>query len=219
MKRKGLVILGVATLLLCSASGFAAQITLQNSAANAITFTGGGGGFTVTFNAGAFGKATDDLGGPSGVYAIQQEGTTVSATPVGGGVYNLTQSGGINNGLLSFTYGGVKGSGSLLFGNLQLVDIQQTGSTGNFNNNLVVNLFILGGKLATQFVTNNGILQLTIHFPSGANLASILNGGGFNAVISDGTVVPVPEPASLVMLGSTLLAFGGLGWKAKLFVR
>ena len=219
MKRKGLVILGVATLLLCSASGFASQITLQNSAANAITFLGGGGGFTVTFNSGAFGKATDDLGGSSGVYEIQQMGTLVSGTPAGGGVYNLTQSGGLNNGFLYFTYGGVKGSGSLLFGNLQLVNLTQAGSTGNFNDDLVVNLFILGGSLATKFVTNNGILQLTIHFPTGADLANILGGGGFNAVISDGTVVPVPEPASLLMLGSTLLAFGGLGWKAKLFVR
>jgi hypothetical protein len=216
MRKAWLLFFGVAILALCCAPAFADQITLGNSPNNAITFTGGGGGFSVNFNSNATGPAngTGTLLS-SGRYEVQQTGATVTAgSSCGTDCFNLNQTGN-----LTFLYGPVAGSGKYLTGNLQLVSISQTGGSGIFNENLVVNLLVTAGTLATQFVTNNGIIQFTIHFQGNKDLMTILSGGSLNASISTGSVIPVPEPASLMLLGSTLLAFAGLGWKAKLFTR
>jgi len=149
-----------------------------------------------------------DLAG-HGVYTISQNSASVTYTGVscGTGCYTLNQTGN-----LLFDYGTAKGNGAYLFGWLQLLNVTQTGTTGNFNDTLMVNLIINGGSLAGKFITGNGVVALTIAFKSTTSLANLLNGQTLGAWINSGTVTPetVPEPSSLLVLGAGLLGFMGL---------
>jgi len=199
-------LLAVLVLAIGVASGFAqTQITLGPSSGN-ITFTSNGSG-----------SATVSLGTLTGTAF----GTGAAAS--GPAAYSLTQSGNINmtyNGTfwditqdnpISFCYGG-SGScdGSLLTGDLQLVSFFQTGKSGTFNGNLEANLTITGGSLAGVFggIGHAAMLSFTV------DLAS-LNGdlstteGSFSGPISAGELKPVPEPATLGMLGTGLMLLGG----------
>ena len=214
----------VAVLLLAGAPAFAGSILLNSNqgfgttAGYAMNFgPTGGGNFSVKFTSKAHGIAfgTGNLNPPlSGIYTILQNGASVNYTGVscGASCYSLSQTGN-----LIFDYGTAKNKGSLLTGMLQLLNVTQTGNTGNFNENLPVNLIITGGSLASKF-GSNGILQMTLAFKSGTSLANLSSQIG--AWINSGTVRPAsaaPEPSSLLMLGTGLVAIAGLMRKVKLF--
>lgn len=206
---------------LASTSAFAGDILLnQNHGYNttagiAVNFTGtnGGNAFNVAFTSMAYG-AGHAFGfgsvGSSGTYTILQNGATINYTgsSCGASCYNLNQTGS-----LAFDYGTAKGNGSYLTGNLQLVNVTQTGTVGNFNDMMMVNLVVTGGSLASKFAGGNGIVVLTLAFKSGTDLTTLLHGQSLGAWINSGTVNPagaVPEPASIVMLGASLAGFAGL---------
>lgn len=226
---KGLLICSclVAVLLLAVVPVFAGQITLSNShgynktARYAVKFNPtGGGNFTVKFTPNAYGNAFGLSTTQHGIYSILQHGAKLSytGTSCGTGCFGLSQTGS-----LIFDYGSSKtgcnnpaSSTCFLTGLLQLVNVTQTGNTGNFNEHLMVNLTITGGTLQSQFAGNNGIVQLTLAFLSGASLAGISSAIG--AWIHVGSVNPTaPEPSSLVMLGTGLVLIAGLTRKMKIF--
>ena len=224
MKKSLLVFWAAAILALCAAPAFGGtidttdQITLASSPADSFVFTPtGGGGFSLALGnvaGAATGQGSLNFGGlDKGYYSILQNGATITSggTGCGGTCITLNQ-----NGSLLFNVGTTKGGGQLLTGFLTLVDIAQVGTSGYTNNELVVDLTVTGGKLATEFNSLGGIVQLTLLLGKGDlyDLTQTLY-----ANIHSGTVNPllVPEPASLALLACGLFGSAVFTRKTKLF--
>jgi hypothetical protein len=221
MRRALLWLLGVAILALCSAPAFAGSINdiVLNGSGNAtpVSFVGtGGGDFDVNFdilNLTAVGFGTLHS---SGYYSIVNNGAVVmSDGTCGAGCWLLSQTM-----PLLFTYGTHPNGSNLLTGDLDLVDITQTALKGGiFNDALVVNFTATGGSLQNKFRNGQGEIQLTIQFKTSQSLGSLGKNQMQLAKVVSGAVFPVSEPASLAILGASLLGFVGLGKKKKLFAR
>lgn len=224
MRKPSLVVTAFVALLVFCVPAFAGtvnEIVLSGSGSGKpVSFHGtGGGNFNVNFNINglsAFGDNSGVFAGVNGFYSILNSGATISNMGPGGCgpngcVFMLTQSAPI-----AFTMGSSSGGSDQLTGNLQLVDIVQTGTGGVFNDALVIDLTVTGGSLQPLFAGNNGSVQLTIKFKSGQNLVNIAKNQTFLAQVVSGAVFPVPEPASLALLSGSLLGLAFLGRK-KLF--
>jgi hypothetical protein len=208
--RKMLLALSVLALLTTAVSTATAQnqIALGDSASNSLTFTStGAGGWTLSLTPNPLncsGKndcsATGEAGWSaiSGTYSINQNGVTITGTPVSGqtGYWTITQSGAM---LFSI--------GSELTGNLYLLNLAQTGKTGAFNYDLAANLTITGGSLAS-LVGNGAECQLDIEFDSSTALGSLKSGQTLGARISSGEIDATPEPGSMALVGIGLLLGG-----------
>ena len=218
MRKASLVLLSVLFLVLAAATAFAGSINdivLQGTGYGPVSFTGtGGGGFDVTFN--VMNVAGQGYGTllSSGFYSIVNNGAQIRyAGSCGSGCFMLSQGSGA-----LFTYGSSPGGSDLLTGILMFKDLVQTpGGGGIFNDALTINLTVTGGSLAPAFHNNNGIIQLTIKFQTKQDLGTILNKQTLLAKINSGVIYAVPEPASLAILGASLLGLVGLGKKKKLF--
>jgi len=204
--RKLLLALCVFALLTAVAPIASAQneITLGGTS-NTMTFVGNGsGGWTLSFpglTGTAFGTGVLSSG-PS-PYSITQGSVTITGTSIGADKWSIGQSGG-----LSFSY--APSGTPLLTGSLQLVDLSQSGSLGNFDYTVVANLTNLGGSLSSDFTAAGAVVDITILFASATDLASLGSGGTLAAGISSGEIFQTPEPVSMVLVGSGLLMLGGL---------
>jgi hypothetical protein len=218
MRKASLVSLGVLFLALFAAPAFAGtvnEIVLGGSSGAPVVFTGtGGGGFNVTFNVKNLIANGSGTLLSTGFYSIVNNGAYLrNAGSCGSGCFTLSQGS-----PLLFSYGSTPNGNDLLTGNLWFTDLVQTqGGTGVFNDSLMINFVVTGGSLAGAFGNSNGMIQLTIKFTTSQNLATILKNQQLMAKIVSGGVFPVPEPASLAILGASLLGLVGLGKKKKLF--
>jgi hypothetical protein len=213
--RRLLVVLSVLVFLTSAVSTATAQntITLGGSTA-AVTFTGTGGGNwtlslgTLTGTAEGFGIFTS---GPAPYSITQAATTTITGTLTSktatSATWSITQSA-----PLKFSYGT---GGSLLTGNLELVNLSVSGKTGNFDTTLEVDLTDLGGSLAPLFSSVGAKVQLTIQYKGSGTLLAALEGLGTGTLstglaLSGGEILRTPEPASMLLVGAGLLVLGTL---------
>jgi hypothetical protein len=219
MKRHSLRCFTLLLVAIMAVPAFAGQVNFialgGSGGGTPVTFTGlnGGNSFSVNFNVKNLLAAGFGTMASNGFYTIQNSGAMVTSNgSCGTGCWLLSQTQG-----LLFKYGSTAGASNLLLGSLQLLDITQSAPTrgGIFNDNLMVNLIINpSSSLASAFANNKGIVTLQIHFKSTTDLATLLSGQTLAAGIVGGTV-SAPEPASLIMLGTGLLALAGLVRRAK----
>jgi hypothetical protein len=208
--RRVLIVVSMLLFLTTAVSTASAQNIIDlGGSSTAVTFNASGGGnWTLTW--GALTGTAQGYGiyasGPA-AYSITGTGVTINGTLTSSSPtqasWSVTQSA-----PLSFSYGP---SGSLLAGNLQLVNLSVSGLTGNFDTTLTVNLTSLTGSLASSFTSAGGVVTLTLQFPSSAlALDSLASGATLSALLSSGEIIQTPEPVSMLLVGSGLLSLGAL---------
>jgi hypothetical protein len=195
-------------------------INLMGSAST-LTFTGESSASTIGLTLGTLcpnqGQGlckAEETGGPSGHYSITGSAAiTLTLTNSSAGEWSVSQTG-----PLTFSFcsnAGCAGVGNIIYlsGDLQLEDIVQSpgAKVGMFNYTEQVNLANLTGTLAASW-GSGGIVDLNLKFASHTNIESLLNEDSTHKVknvkIGSGTLDPTPEPGSMLLFGSGLLALG-----------
>ncbi len=212
----GIVILSALVLTFCSTSAKAqvTQITLGGTA-SCMTFTGTGSGNPINLTLGncigpGLGQGGLSALGSANFFIGPGASSTTTLTQVGSSnVFNVAAP--ANSFLFRFgdtnCVNGTNIAGCLLTGNLALVNLTQSGQGGVFNLAFGANLTNIGGTQASLFPTIAGVTDITIVFSSATPLQN-LGTGEITAGISSGEIRPIPEPGSVLLLGSGLLGLG-----------
>jgi PEP-CTERM motif len=182
------------------------QIALGTSTSGTITFSSSGS------PASTVNVAFDDVGGAA---STVPDSGLYTYTIAGGGLVNVTlTSAGAGYYTASNTSVPISilGGGGTLTGTLTLVDLLQLSSNGyvNIDPSVDANLVVTGatGVLAPYLSAGSGGLTITLNL--GSTTAINLLNGSETVKVSNGNIMPSPEPSSMLLFGSGLLVFAGI---------
>lgn len=169
----------------------------------AITFTTTVNGSTATAALSASGSALSLT--PGGTYDYTLTGSPVTLTQTSPGNYSASST------PLMLTLSGNGGTTGALTGTVNLVSFQQAMTVGTFNNAFVANVTVTSatGSLV-GFSGNTGSLLLTLVLPTNTQIDDLGNGNSTKIAGGVGYMSTAPEPASMLLFGSGLLALGGI---------
>jgi hypothetical protein len=103
--------------------------------------------------------------------------------------------------------GGTTGS---LVATLDLTSFKQTGGVGVFNNSFVADVTVTSASGSLKGYSGvSGDLILTLILPTGTSVDGLGVGNSTKILGGTGFMLPSPEPASMLLFGTGLLALGG----------
>ena len=198
----GFVVLALG-LVFCSVTAHAQTTVDLFLGSGAITFTTTVNGSTATAAVSASGSALSLL--PGGTYDYTLSGGPVTLTQTSPGNYSASST------PLTLTLSGTGVTTGALTGTVDLVSFQQATTVGTFNNAFVANVTVTSatGSLG-EFSGNPGSLLLTFVLPNNMQIDDLGNGNSTKIVGGVGFMGASPEPASMLLFGSGLLALGGV---------
>jgi len=206
-----LIILVLLALVVLSVGGQATaqtQITIGNSTSGTITFSGAGT-TTVSF-VGNCGYANcvsgyAYLGASAGTYNMWITGNNPTLTATGNPSLFAVN---MNGGTLHFSFS--LGSSSFA-GTITLTTLKDGSLAPQFLGSL--NVTTATGVFAGVYSPGQTVpFDLTISLPNGSAFVDQVNSGlasSTSGSISSGEIIPAPEPGTIALLGTGLLAIGG----------
>jgi hypothetical protein len=181
------------------------QITLGLSSGN-INFSGSGAGnVSISFSGTLTGSGLiEGVTGGVGTYTMSLTGTPTLSS-AGGGNYNVN----MNGGNIAFNFVSSSNSNDFFTGNMALTLIKDSTQRPELLATLTITAS--GGIFQAGWpVGSTSVPDLTVNLGSNPSLDALWAGtsSSTSGPISSGEVVPVPEPASIALLGSGLLMAG-----------
>jgi PEP-CTERM motif len=150
---------------------------------------------------------TGDFLGYNGVYILQGNATQTGTFT---GCVGTTCTWTISGGGLNFEFSPTKsGATDWLSGTLTMTGLTEVPSGKVFEETISITLSNLGGILAGDFQTKNGVVVFNVQTQSTQNLATARSGSGIQGILENGDVSTTPEPATMTLLGSGSLLVGG----------
>jgi hypothetical protein len=169
----------------------------------AVTFTTTVEGSTATATFNASGSALS--GSPSGNYSYTLTGGPVTLTQTSPGVYTASST------PLTLTLVGTGSTTGTLTATINLESFQQENRIGTINNAFAANVTVTSatGSLV-EYSGNSGSMFLALLLPHGTQIDSLGDGNSSKIIGGIGFMLPSPEPTSMLLFGSGLLALGGV---------
>jgi hypothetical protein len=168
----------------------------------AVSFTtiAEGSAATASFSATGFALSLS----PIGTYNYSLTGSPVTLTQTTPGNFTAAST------PLTLTLTGTGLTSGSLTATVDLMSFKQTGGVGIFNNSFVANVTVTSasGSLA-GYSGIGGKLILTLLLPNGASIDDLGVGNSSGIFGGTGYMLPTPEPSSLLLFGTGLLALGG----------
>jgi hypothetical protein len=212
-----LILMAMSLTLGSRAAWAQSNISLSGTSSGNVIFTGtGSGNLSLSLGACAGGSNCID-GSASGNGAFGSGGFPLNGFFIISGASSLTltntspTSWNITGGTFNFIFSSAADGGgtNFLSGTLSLVNLGQSGGSGTFNTQFVANLTGLSGTLAGLFTSAGGIANISLNLSTSSNLSSLGLGSTETGTLDHGAITTTPEPGTMVLLGSGLLALGG----------
>jgi len=199
-------LLGFVALALCVAfSGVSAHAQTAVDlfiGPGAVTFTTTAEGSAATASFSGTGFALS--GSPFGTYNYSLTGSPVTLTQTTPGNFTASST------PLTLTLTGTGFTTGSLVATVDLTSFKQSGGVGIFNNSFIANVTVTSasGSLA-GYSGVDGKLILTLILQNGTSIDDLGMGNSSGIFGGTGFMLPTPEPSSLLLFGTGLLALGG----------
>ena len=219
-----ILLVGVLSVFLLTGAAWALTINFANLEGAKVLFRGTGDQFTfvdnssdrdfiITTVSGGAGDSANLQGNISGIFTIGA--VTSTSTPLG-----TLESASVTSSSGALTI--VDANNVIFSADLEWVSISTLGNSGGINGAGSINLtnvaYTGSNNDLSAFVNlgqGKGIASATFQFVPAKSLTNLTTDGNTNSTSYSGSLVPVPEPTTMLLLGLGILGIAGIRIRSK----